>query len=142
MRAVIGHQQIVAGAQRQGWRGNVRQVRTEIGIHQRSQTAKQVFGTLKMCGLVLQLFIQQGGVLRQPVGGEQEQRLSAHIGFHSAVEQQILPHFEAAAGLAVQRRPAVDHHQFFDQLRMSERQLQANHAAQCMADEVTAVDVE
>ncbi|MNY70195.1 hypothetical protein D3C86_2082790 [compost metagenome] len=53
MRTEIGHQQIVASAQGQGWCGDVRQVRAEIGIDQRIQAAQQVFCALKMRGLVL-----------------------------------------------------------------------------------------
>jgi hypothetical protein len=131
-----GYQHVVTRGGNQGGGPQLREVRRRVERQQRGDAPPQRVGALEAGESVR--FLPGGalGVLRQPVGGIEEDRLSPHVGGGPFVLQQQQSQFEAALGVSVRRRPAVDHGQRIQALRMTDRDVEASEAAQRVADDM------
>jgi hypothetical protein len=97
-------------------------MRRGVERQQRGDAAAQRVGALE-AGEAVRLFLRGAlGVLRQPVGGIEEDRLGAHVGGGPFVLQQHQSQLEAALGVGVRRRPAVDDGERAQALGMTDRE--------------------
>ena len=130
------HEDIVARRDDEGRQLEVRQARPRIEGEQGSDARMQIVDALE-AGQAMRLFLRHAGfVPRQPVGGKEEDRLRAHVGRRSFVLEQRQADVEAATGVAVDGRPAVDDGERAQALGPALRQGETHEAAQRVADEV------
>lgn len=87
------------------------------------------------------LRVEMGDVLGDPLRRIEEQRLRAHIGLRSGLVEQRFPDLEAAPQERIGAAPAVDDGEAAQAFRLTQRQLDADNAADGVADDMRGIDV-